>query len=197
MAVLGGIRAILSLIGSVSSFFWGRRSDKMGRKPLIILSNFLRASAFTVCLAAHTWHLLVLYAVLMGLSASYMQDNPARTSLIAESVKRGERGTAYSVLMAFSTVVSAIVAPIGGILAMSYGFYVIFYGCIAVDLCSSLLVWFFIRETVKRKANKQTELLPQKSWINSVREIFRLESHLKGLLRFTVFLSISLAYYPL
>ena len=180
MAVLGGIRAILSLIGSVSSFFWGRRSDKMGRKPLIILSNFLRASAFTVCLAAQTWHLLVLYAVLMGLSASYVHDNPARSSLIAESVKSGERGTAYSVLMAFSTAVSAIVAPIGGILAMSYGFYVIFYGCIAVDLFSSLLVWLFIRETVKRRANKQTESLPQKSWINSIRGIFRLESHLKG-----------------
>ena len=108
MAVLGGIRAILSLIGSVSSFFWGRCSDKMGRKPLIILSNFLRASAFTVCLAAHTWHLLVLYAVLMGLSASYMQYNPARSSLIAESVKSGERGTAYSVLMASSTAVCAL-----------------------------------------------------------------------------------------
>lgn len=178
MAILGGIRAISSLTGSIFSFFWGRLSDRAGRKPLIIFSNFLRATAFTVCLFARSWHLLILYAILMGVSASHMQSNPARTSLIAESVKREERGTAYSVLMAFSTAVSAIVAPLGGLLAMIYGFYIVFYGCIAADICSSLIVWLFIRETVRQKGDAQQR--PRESLIGTLRRMLSLEKNLRG-----------------
>lgn len=178
MAVLGGLRAILSLLGSSSSLFWGRLSDRVGRKPLIVLSNILRAFALSVCLIAKMWYLLILYAVLMGLSASYQQYNPARASIVAESVRREERGTAYSVLMAFSTVVSAVVAPLGGLLAMIYGFYLIFYGCIAADICCILLTWLFVQETVER--NVQTDLQPRKKWGTILRDMFKLETKLKG-----------------
>lgn len=178
MAILGGIRAILSLTGSIFSLFWGRLSDRFGRKPLIIVSNFLRATAFAVCISAQTWHLLILYAILMGLSASYIQPNPARSSLIAESVERRERGTAYSVLMAFSTAVSAVVAPLGGLLAMIYGFYIVFYGCIAADICSSLLIWLFVKETANRK--RDVQLRPRMSRIRMLRELLSLEENLKG-----------------
>lgn len=178
MAILGGLRAILSLLGSCSSLFWGRLSDRAGRKPLIILSNILRAMALSICLIANMWYLLIPYAILMGLSASYQQYNPARASIVAESVRREERGTAYSVLMAFSTIVSAIVAPLGGLLAMIYGFYLIFYGCIVTDICCILLTWLFVQETVERRI--QTESQPRKAWGTMLHDMFKLETNLKG-----------------
>jgi len=178
MSILGGIRAILTLLGSSSSLLWGKLSDRAGRKPLIILAYALRATALTFCLFAKAWHLLIPYAIFMGLSASFQQYNPAMASLIAESVRKEERGTAYSVLMASSTIVSAVIAPIGGILAMMYGFNLIFLGCIAVDLFNILLTRLFIEETLEEKI--RTTFQQGRKRLSKLREMFRPERHLKG-----------------
>lgn len=177
VSILGGLGAILSLLGSLSSLFWGRLSDRVGRKPLIILSSILRAIALVICLMANMWYLLIPYVVLMGLSASYQQWNPASASMVADSVRREELGTAYSVLMAFSMIVSAIVAPLGGLLALIHGFYLIFYGCIAADLSCILVTWLFIRETVEKK---RMYFQSQKAWRTLLQDMFRPEAKLKG-----------------
>lgn len=175
VSIVGGLGAILSLLGSLSSLFWGRLSDSVGRKPFIILSSVLRAIALGICLMAKTWYLLIPYAILMGLSASYQQWNPANASMVADSVEREERGTAYSVIMAFSMVVSAIVAPLGGLVAMIYGLYLIFYGCVAADIFCLLVTWLFIRETVERERPRQSQ-----SWRTLLLGMFRPEVKLKG-----------------
>jgi len=176
VSIMGGLGAILSLSGSLSSLFWGRLSDNVGRKPLILLSSVLRAIAIGICLMAKTWYLLIPYAILMGLSASYQQLNPANASMVAESVEREERGTAYSVLMAFPMVVSAIVAPLGGLIAMIYGLHMIFYGCVVADIFCILVTWLFIRETIEKERPHQRS----QSWRTLLLGMFRPEAKLKG-----------------
>ena len=177
MSILGGLGAILSLLGSLSSLFWGRLSDSIGRKPLIILSSTLRAVAIVICLMAKTWYLLIPYVILMGLSASYQQWNPANASMVADSVGREEWGTAYSVLMASSMVVSAIVAPLGGLIAMIYGLHLIFYGCVAADIVCIVITWLFTRETVERERARPKS---QNAWGSLLLGMFRPEAKLRG-----------------
>ena len=137
------------------------------------------ATALGVCVFVRMWHLLVLYAILMGLSASHQQYNPASASMVAESVRREERGTAYGVLMAFSVIVSAITAPLGGLLAMAYGFHPIFYACIAADLLCGLLTWLFIEETLEGAG--RTRAQPRREWRDALRGALRPETELRGL----------------
>jgi len=179
MTVLGGLSAALGLLGSFSSPIWGRLSDKVGRKPLLILSNVLKAGALIFCIIANTWFLLIPYVLLMGLSASYRQYNPAGASVVAESVRREERGVAYSVLMFSSQATTAVVAPLGGFLAMVYGFVPIFYACMAADIVCALLTCVFIRETLAERP-RVGMLSGNRSWWKVLREIFWPESHLRG-----------------
>jgi DHA1 family multidrug resistance protein-like MFS transporter len=179
MAVLGGLSAILGLLGSSSSPIWGRLSDRVGRKPFLILSNVLRACALVFCIIANTWFLLIPYVIIMGLSASYRQYNPANVSVVVESVKRTERGIAYSVLMFFSQATTAIVAPLGGFLAIIYGYVPIFYACIATDIICTLLTIFFVRETLAERSRVRVTS-GNKSWWKILREMFSPESHLKS-----------------
>jgi len=113
----------------------------------------------------------------MGLSASFQQHNPATASLVAESVNREERGTAYSVIMASSTIVSAVVAPIGGLLEMMFGFNLIFAGCILVDFIGIILTAFFIKETLKEE---HKGLKKRKSLLTEIQSMFKPEPHLRG-----------------
>ena len=177
MSILGGLRAIITLLSSISSLIWGKHSDIAGRKPLIVLSYGLRATALIICLFAKAWLLLIPYAILMGLSASFQQHNPAMASLVAESVDKEERGTAYSVIMASSTIASAVVAPVGGLLAMIWGFNLIFSICILVDLLGIMLTLFFIKETLKEV---HADFQLKKSWMTTILSMFKTETHLRG-----------------
>ncbi len=177
MPVLGGLRGIITLLSSISSLLWGKFSDMAGRKPFIVLSYALRAIAILFCIFARAWSLLILYAIFMGLSASFQQHNPAISSLIAESVSRRERGTAYGIIMASSTIASAIVAPLGGILAIIWGFRPIFVGCILADLLGIILTAFFIEETLKDIYSGSGV---KQSRINILRSMIMPEPHLWG-----------------
>jgi DHA1 family multidrug resistance protein-like MFS transporter len=179
MTVLGGLSAALGLLGSFSSPIWGRLSDRVGRKPLLILSNILKAGALVFCIIANTWFLLIPYVVLMGLSASYQQYNPAGASVVAESVRREERGVAYSVLMFSSQATTAVVAPLGGFLAMVYGFVPIFYACIVADIICALLTIVFVQETLEERPRVGARS-GKRSWWKVLREMFWPESHLRG-----------------
>jgi len=179
ITVLGGLSAALGLLGAFSSPIWGRLSDRVGRKPLLILSNVLKAGALIFCIIANTWFLLIPYVLLMGLSASYRQDNPARASVVAESVRRDERGVAYSVLMFSSQATTAVVAPLGGFLAMVYGYVPIFYACIVVEIVCTLLTIVFIRETLDERPQVGVLSGNRSRW-KVLREMFWPESHLRG-----------------
>lgn len=179
MTVLGGLSAALGLLGSFSSPVWGRLSDRIGRKPLIFLSNFLKACALVFCIIADSWLLLIPYVIFMGLSVSYLQYNPSRASVVAESVRREERGVAYSVLLFASQATTTVVAPLGGLLAIVYGFVPIFYACIAGDIVCALLTIVFIQETLEERP--RVEMLSRhRNWWKVLRDMFWPESNLKG-----------------
>lgn len=179
MASLGILFAILSLLGSSSSLIWGKIADRIGRRPLLILSSMLRMTALIFCVIAKAWYLLIPFAILMGLSASYQQSNPVRASIVAESVEPEERGTAYSILMFSSIAVSAVAGPLGGFLAIAYGFTPIFYACIGADMCCSLLTALFVQETLGRASQAKLHLC--RSWSATLSDMLKPEPHLKGL----------------
>jgi len=179
MAALGMLGAIIRLLGSSSSPVWGWLSDNIGRKIFIILSNVFRLTAYILCIIAETWIVLIPYSVLMGLSASYMQFNPARASLVMESVDVKERATAYSVIMFASQLTSGIIAPIGGFIALIFGYKPIFYIAIVTELICILLTKILIKETLAGK--REFKLNSSGLDIKAVIGLFKPDPYLRGL----------------
>lgn len=147
MPILGALQSTRSIIASLVQPFSGRAADRRGRKPFIILASLLTLAGFALCIIARTWLFLIPAVAFLGIA---WVGNPARQSLVAESVEPEERGTAFSVV-SLSGMLTGFFAPLlGGFLASDYGFKSVFYISILVEALCLGLTALFIRETLRR-----------------------------------------------
>ena len=142
---LGGMRGVLT---APLQYYSGWLSDRLGRKPVMILGNVsgvLGISLFVAAALTGKWLWLVPGVVLTG--ATLMAD-PADQSMVAESSQASRRGTAYSVLM-MAWIAPGIFAPaLGGWLAGRWGFVPVFALQAVLYTLSLLLIRRFLRETI-------------------------------------------------
>ena len=142
---LGGMRGVLT---APLQYYSGWLSDRLGRKPVMILGNVsgvLGISLFVAAALTGKWLWLVPGVVLTG--ATLMAD-PADQSMVAESSQASRRGTAYSVLM-MAWIAPGIFAPaLGGWLAGRWGFVPVFALQAVLYALSLLLIRRFLRETI-------------------------------------------------
>lgn len=143
---LGGLRGLMT---APMQYYSGWLSDRLGRKPVMILGNVsgvLGIAFFVVAALTGEWLWLVPGVVLTG--ATMMAD-PADQSMVAESSQASHRGTAYSLIM-MAWIAPGIFAPaLGGWLAGRWGFVPVFVLQAALYSVSLFLVLRFLRETIR------------------------------------------------
>ena len=128
----------------------GWLSDRLGRKPLIALGSLLGLLVMVFyVLAAITgdWRWLLPGVILLGAT---LAANPARSALVAESARAGQRGAAYSLQMA-SWIVPGVFAPaLGGFIADRWGFSPVFLTRFGLEALRLLLIIWLLQETLSR-----------------------------------------------
>jgi MFS family permease len=172
---LGLVQGVMMLFAAVGSLAWGRLSDAWGRKPAAVGSIVCRAVALVFCFVARDWVSFVGFGVFMGLSASWQQNNPAISALMAESVDEERVGTAISVIMSLGMMASISTASLGGYLALKDGYRIIFLSCIAGEMFNTVLYSTRLRETLDRDA---LTAKPAEDWLRGLAEFLRPEASL-------------------
>ena len=144
---LGVIQSVINLSTAAGLIIWGTMSDRLGRRPIILAAHACRLIAIVALLISGDFLFLLVFAFFMGFSSLFMQGNPARSALIAESVGDKSRATAFSVLMSISMIVNTVTASAGGWLAMTSGYTPIFYVCLVGEALGLLLMFAYLKET--------------------------------------------------
>lgn len=171
---LGIIQSALNLSTAVGLVVWGTLSDRLGRKPVLLLSHVFRMISIVLLTISGNYLFLVLFSFLMGFSSLFMQANPARSALISESVESSRRATAFSVLMAIQQLLSTLTASIGGYLAIESGYTSIFYICIIGELVGLILLTKFMRETRSSTQENGAEPFELKKFLSPEKGIIAL-----------------------
>jgi MFS family permease len=144
---LGVVQSVINLSTAAGLLIWGTMSDRFGRRPIILAAHACRLIAIVALLISGDFLFLLVFAFFMGFSSLFMQGNPARSALIAESVGDKSRATAFSVLMSISMIVNTVTASAGGWLAMTSGYTPIFYVCLVGEALGLLLMFAYLKET--------------------------------------------------
>jgi MFS family permease len=127
---------------------------------------------------------LIVFAFFTGFSCLFMQENPARSALISESVGSEIRATAFSTLASVSRITNIVVSSAGGYIAFTVGYHPIFILSIAGDVIGMLIMTLFLKET---HAGVRIE---KKVVSISLSKLFRYLAPEKELLRFYVIMIV-------
>lgn len=146
--------------------FFGRWSDKYGRKPILMLGLIVFLIGTVICMLESSIYYLILGRCVQGMGAI----GGILTALVADSVKEEKRTSAMA-LMGVGIFVSFVIAMIlGSILGAHYGLNALFVLSAIVTIISLLITIFFVKPTQKisyiypnHEANKDTELSIKKS----------------------------------
>ncbi|MFQ6011367.1 MAG: MFS transporter [Nitrososphaerales archaeon] len=163
---------------ALTSVPFGKLSDKIGRKPVIVLGLLFYSVGTLVFPFAQSWIHLVFFRVIQGMGGGMFW--PAGTALITDSVPAGQRGRALGFFHAWVMVGLVFGPAIGGAVQV-YGLE--FLGLAEIDsyrmtfyvggvfaIASAMSAFIFIKEP--RKSRKVTEKTSDLSIAPSLRKTF-------------------------
>jgi len=143
MEKLGFAFAIMILLQSFTSYFAGRFSDKLGRRPFLFITAYADAAILLLYTVIHETYQLYLLQGILGITSGV--GDTISTSLLGDLTIKEKRGRTVGTFNAIVGFSSAVGLSLGGYMAKFYGLKSLFYlASIVVALSTALL--FFIRE---------------------------------------------------
>jgi DHA1 family multidrug resistance protein-like MFS transporter len=152
MEKLGIAFSIMILVQAATSYFVGRYSDKLGRKPFLFASAYTDAAVlFAYTFASEAYHIYILQAFL-GITNAV--SDTIRGSLLADLTNKEQRGKEIGKFNALVSIFAAVGLTLGGYLVKYYGLKSIFYFGSAIILFSTIFL-FFIHEPTQEATHEK------------------------------------------
>ena len=167
VTILGVLQSLGWLSLTILQPFFGKISDRIGRKKPMIMGAGLSVVAliiFTITSAmAKIWYLLIPAIIFWGTSSAISQ--PAWDALLAESVEKKERGTAMGLITGLGQATGIYAPIIAGLLHGYFGYQIIFLIFLICGALNFALI-FLLKETHR---GRRKRFLTK----NDIRSIFK------------------------
>lgn len=149
---LGMLMAIFSIMQFIFSPVWGSLSDRIGRKPVMLIGAFGNALSMLLFGLANGMGMMFLSRALAGILSS--ATLPTAMAFISDSTTARERGGGMGMIGAAMGVGMIIGPGIGGWLGgkdLSFPFFV----AAGLSLVALLLMWIFLPESLPPEKRTQ------------------------------------------
>lgn len=132
-------------VGMLVSLFAGKLSDKVGRKPVMLVSLIIQSLAMLAFMAASSvWH-YALISIFSGVGHALFY--PAANAQVTDVVPENKRPEVFAL---FHTALNlgAAVGPLLGLLLYNWNMQLVFLACAVTTGIYALLVWLKVPETL-------------------------------------------------
>jgi MFS family permease len=121
----------------------GYIADKIGKKTIIVAGCYVMVISQLLFATARSWIWLIPFYFLYATAGAY---HPQMMALIADSVTRKKRGTAYAFFSTLPSVAAIFAAGIGGYFSEMWGFRPLFILAAALSLIMAVIRHAFLIE---------------------------------------------------
>ncbi len=153
-AQLAWIVGIYSLLQLVCAPLFGKLSDRIGRKPVLVVSILGTAVGFVVLGAATTVWMLILGRIIDGASGGNISTAMA---CIADVTTKENRSRNMGLVGAAFGLGFMLGPAIGGVLSKHFGLATPFYFAAGLALLNALLVWLRLPETLTAESRARAK----------------------------------------
>lgn len=156
---VGLLMASFALAQLICAPLWGRLSDRVGRRPVILTSLSLAAIAFLIFAFAESVFMLLVCRLLQGAGGGNMS---VISAYVSDSVGPQERAKGLGWITA-CTSAGVMIGPAIGALAIGAGLGLAAPGLIAAVLCvlNILFAWRWLPESSAREARDKPRQPPR------------------------------------
>jgi MFS family permease len=155
LSTVSSLITINAIVGLFASFIAGAISDKLGRKPVMVVSLAVNGVGYLIMSQAHSYLGFAIIMVLMGASNPLYQVGS--DAMLADMIVPEKRTNAYAVIRMINNAGIAFGPAIGGILAARSYTYA-FLGASIGMITYSLLLVFRARETLNKAYQSKNKL---------------------------------------
>lgn len=145
--MIGLIAAIFSIMQFIFSPLWGKLSDRIGRRPVMLISIFITSLSYLIFSQSDNIPLLIFARGLSGIGSANIAAAQAYITDVTDSKNRS--GAMGMIGAAFG--VGFIIGPlIGGLLMHNYGIEMVGYVASGLIFLDFILAVFFLPESNKQ-----------------------------------------------
>lgn len=146
--IIGLIEASFSAAQFFFAPFWGALSDRMGRRPVLIMSIAVMMLSYLILANASALWMLFLARSIAGIGAANVSIANAYVSDISPVEKRAKNFGIIGAAMGLGFIFGP---PLGGFLKDFYGMSGVGYAAAALSLLNLVLAWALLPESIKER----------------------------------------------
>lgn len=139
---LGIMSSVSSITWALSSFPIGRLVDRIGARPILILSEALAPPLMFIWMTQTRFEIFAASMAIFALTAATWV--PARNVYVTQAVEPARRGEIFGRLAAFSGILAFPASYIGGFLYDHVGFYAPFMGNLIFAMVTLAILIFLV-----------------------------------------------------
>ncbi|MCW4009839.1 MAG: MFS transporter [Candidatus Bathyarchaeota archaeon] len=168
---IGVLTAAFCLMQFIFSPILGQLSDRMGRKPVLLLSILVSSASFTLFTLSNSFFLLLLSRIIAGIAT----EGAVAQAYIVDITNEKERTKGLGRVSAAHGAGLIIGPAIGGSLSI-FGFWAPGITAVALTLLNLLFVFFFLPESIGQKHPPQRKTVVLDYFVGLPRKIVDLIS---------------------
>ena len=143
MEKLGMAFAIMVFLQSLTTYLAGHYSDKLGRKPFLLITTYIDAIVLVLYTFISETHQLYILQSILGITNGV--HGTIQTTILGDLTVREKRGAIVGKFNAIVSFASAVGLALSGYLVKYYGIEFLFYLASAIVFLSTFLL-FLIKE---------------------------------------------------
>lgn len=135
---------------------FGRLSDKIGRKPILLIGLIVYSIGSFFCSMVSSIEQMILLRALQGIGASMF--NPVSQVILTDLVPENMRGTIMGACMMVLNLGWFASPVLGGIISDTMDMRIVFIICGALTITSIVPIFLYVPETAKKKIGNNEKI---------------------------------------